>query len=65
MAKTENAFKKEIEIALINKEKSKGWLASKMGMSRELFWAKMNNHPKYKQFSQPEVHKIKVALSIK
>lgn len=58
-------FKEEVEIALIRKRKTKKWIAEKMGMSRELFWAKMTQRKKYIHFTNGERTKIRKFLIIR
>jgi hypothetical protein len=59
-----NEFRKEIDIALLQMDQTKSWLAKRMGMSVHLFWAKVNNKPQYKPLSQVEIKKIKKLLNI-
>jgi hypothetical protein len=63
MSKKNNSFRKEVEKGIIDIDKSKQWLATKMGMSRELFTSKMNNRANYKPFNELEIAKIRKLLA--
>ena len=65
MKKTKEPFRKEIEKALIDKEKGKGWLAGQMGIKRGTFWAKMNNKPNYTPFTEEEKMEIRRIVTSK
>jgi hypothetical protein len=59
-----NETKKQIELLLTEKQKSKTWLAKKMGMTLKLFSAKLNgNQKRYSPFTDVEVNKMKKILS--